>query len=103
MTEAVSNSNQTAPECGRQPSELYTLCFRHLPKHRKFEGDHGLLNVAAISEQIGVSRQKVFLWLKNNRLPAHRVLEFVELTGSLLTMDLLRPFMTSGRKPPSKD
>ena len=102
MTEAVSNSNQTAPECGRQPSELYTLCFRHLPKHRKFEGDHGLLNVAAISEQIGVSRQKVFLWLKNNRIPAHRVLEMVNLDGSELTLDILKPYMSVGRRSPTR-
>lgn len=100
MSETSDNS-QIVP--GRRPSELYKLCFKYLPSHQKIEADNAVLDVAKISEDIGVSRQKIFLWLKNNRLPAHRVLEFVELAGSQLTMELLRPFMTSGRKPPSKD
>ena len=100
MSETTHNS-EIVP--GRRPSDLYKLCFQHLPKHQKIEADNAVLDVAKISTEIGVSRQKIFLWLKNNKLPAHRVLEFVELTGSQLTMEKLRPFMTSGRKPPSKD
>ena len=100
MSETTDNT-QIVP--GRRPSDLYKLCFKHLPQHQKIEADNAVLDVAKISSEIGVSRQKIFLWMKNNKLPAHRVIEFVELTGSALTMDLLRPYMTSGRKPPSKD
>ena len=97
----TSDSTNIIP--GRRPSELYKLCFAHLPRHQKIEANNAVLDVAKISEEIGVSRQKIFLWLKNDRLPAHRVLEFVELAGSKLTMDLLRPFMSVGRKSPAKD
>lgn len=100
MSETADNT-EIVP--GRRPSDLYKLCFKHLPKHQKIEADNAVLDVAKISQDIGVSRQKIFLWMKNNRLPAHRVLEFVDLEGSTLTMDLLRQYMSSGRKPPSKD
>lgn len=100
MSETTDNT-EIIP--GRRPSELYKLCFRHLPQHQKIEANNAVLDVAKISQDIGVSRQKIFLWMKNNRLPAHRVLEFVDLKGSELTLDLLKPYMTSGRKPPSKD
>lgn len=96
----TSNSAKIVP--GRRPSELYKLCFEQLPLHRKIEGDNAVLDVARISEEIGVSRQKIFLWLKNNRMPAHRVLQFVDLPRSKLTLETLKPYMTVGRKSPGK-
>lgn len=87
---------------GRRPSELYKLCFAHLPLYQKIEGDNAMLNIAGISEDINCSRQAIFSWLKNNRLPAHRVLQLVELPGSKLTLDILKPYMASGRKSHKK-
>lgn len=102
MPENVSASASIPPECGRQPSDLYKLCYNHLPEHRKFRDDHGLLDVAAISEEMSVTRQNIFLWLKNNRLPAHRVMQMINLRGSKLTLEMLAPYMSVGRRSPSR-
>lgn len=97
----TANSAKIVP--GRRPSELYILCFKHLPLHQKIEGENAVLDVGKLSDEIGVSRQKIFLWLKNNRIPAHRVIQFIDLPRSRLTLEILKPYMSVGRKSPAKD
>lgn len=92
----------SAPTPGRRPSVLYVLCFEHLPEHQKTEGRNSVLDVPRIAKEIGVTKQKVWLWLKENAIPAHRMFQFCELAGSKLTPEILKPFTTVGMKPRKK-
>lgn len=85
----------------KQPrTGLYVLCYRCLPDHHKIipslSGEEWRgLDVAKIAEEIGVSKQKVSAWFKQNSLPGQRVAAMVGLKNSTLTFEKLGPFITS--------
>lgn len=85
---------------GNERTELYVLCFQNLPMHRKTTRNrkgqewHGL-DIEKISEEIGVSKQKVSAWMKQNSLPGQRMKAMINLQGSSLTFDTLGPFINT--------
>ena len=85
---------------GQERSTLYTLCFKHLPNHRKViplrkaDAWNGL-DIEKISKEISVSTQKVSGWMKEDALPGRRVAALINLSGSSLTYELLGPFINT--------
>lgn len=80
---------------GRQPSELYKLLVAKLPEHRFQERGRDILDADKIATDLEVKKkQTVYVWLKNNALPAIRMQQFVELSGSKLTVEDLTPYIT---------
>lgn len=85
---------------GNERTPLYVLCYENLPKHRKItknrSGDEWRgIDIERIAENLGISKQKVSEWMKNNRLPGQRVAALIALEGSKLTYDNLGPFINS--------
>lgn len=84
----------------RKPSELYALLVEKLPEHRYTEQYQGgetrlILDTDKIAAELKVrKKQTIYTWTKNNSIPAMRLHQFVELTGSQLTIDDLSPFAT---------
>lgn len=83
---------------GMEPSKLYKLCYKKLPKHRKStESSRGTiwrgLDIGKISEEIGVSKQKVSGWMKDNRIPAKRIQAMCNLEESEFVQEDLWPFV----------
>lgn len=80
---------------GRRPTALYRLLYGKLRLHRKSGSYGNTLDVKLISEQIRVTTQNIYRWLKNDEVPARRAKQLIDLPGSELTMADLEPFMTS--------
>ena len=85
---------------GNERTGLYILCYEHLPRHRKITQNRAGemwrgLDIEAIAQEIGISKQKVSEWMKKDRLPGRRVAAMIELRGSLLTYDKLGPFINT--------
>lgn len=84
---------------GEERTKLYKLCYRNLPAYRKelvganYEW-YGL-DIARIASEIGISKQKVSGWMKNNSIPGQRVAAMIALDDSTLTFEKLGPFITS--------
>ena len=86
---------------GQEPTELYKLCYEKLPKHRKTtETARGIvwrgLDISKISEEIGVSKQKISNWMKMNQLPPKRILVICNLSGAKIKPEDLWPFVKMG-------
>ena len=84
---------------GQERTELYALCFKHLPMHRKAisqkSGEWHGLDIDKISKEIGVSTQKVSGWMQENRIPGRRVAAMIGLEDSTLTYALIGPFINT--------
>lgn len=85
---------------GNERGGLYILCYANLPQHRKITknrlgGEWRGLDIEAIADEIGISKQKVSEWMKKDRLPGRRVAAMIGLRGSLLTYDKLGPFINT--------
>lgn len=85
---------------GNERTGLYILCYENLPRHRKITknrlgGEWRGLDIEAIADEIGISKQKVSEWMKKDRLPGRRVAAMICLRGSLLTYDKLGPFINT--------
>lgn len=85
---------------GNERTGLYVLCYEKLPMHRKVtknrKGEvwHGL-DIEKISAEIGVSKQKISMWMKQNGLPGQRMKALIDLEGSKLTFESLGPYINS--------
>lgn len=85
---------------GEERTGLYVLCYANLPFHRKVsrnrKGDEWRgLDIERISKEIGVSKQKISMWMKNNSLPGQRVKAMIGLEGGTLTFETLGPFINT--------
>jgi len=85
---------------GEERTDLYVLCYRSLPLHRKViknrKGEEWRgLDIERISKEIGVSKQKISMWMKQNSLPGQRVKALIGLEGSTLTFETLGPFINA--------
>lgn len=80
---------------GRRPTALYRLLYAKLTDHRKSGSYGNTLNVKLMSDQLEVTTQNIYRWLKNNEVPARRAKRLIDLPGSKLSMDDLEPFLTS--------
>lgn len=100
--EMLPSPVQRGITAGQERTEFYTLCYANLPNHRKLiQGKSGSWNgidVGKISNEIGVSRQKISGWFKDNKLPGQQITNLIDLEGSTLTFALLKPFVNV-RKP----
>lgn len=100
--EMLPSPVQRGISAGEERTAFYTLCYAHLPHHRNViegkRGDWRGIDVGKISNEIGVSRQKISGWFKDNKLPGQQILNLINLEGSTLTFDLLSPFVNV-RKP----
>lgn len=70
---------------------LYTLLWKHLPKHRS-EKRHGILNVAKIARDLGISDKAVYAWFARGNVSTRQAAKLTELDGSTLTMEMLIHF-----------
>ena len=85
---------------GNERSELYILCCNHLPNHRKVVSSKRNniwrgLDIEKISNEIGVSKQKISSWMKNNRVPGQRVGALIKLDGSTLSYEKIGPYIST--------
>ncbi len=83
---------------GGERTPLYVLCYLGLPDHRKIVTSRNDevwrgLDIEKISKEIGVSKQKISMWMKDNQLPGQRVAALIGLPGSLLSYEKLGPFI----------
>ncbi|MEN3144582.1 hypothetical protein ABDF71_21570 [Ochrobactrum sp. WV_118_8] len=80
---------------GREPSDLYKLLVDKLPEHRFQEKGRDILDVEKIANDTKVkNKQTIYVWTKNNALPAIRMQQLIELPGSKLTAADLTPYIT---------
>lgn len=97
--------NQPSPiprgrSAGAERTQLYSLCYANLPGHRKVvPSKRGVdwrgLDIEKIGNDIGVSPQKVSLWMKRNSMPGQRIKAMIELEGSTLTYEVLGPYINT--------
>lgn len=83
-------------------SELYMLFYDKLPQHRHPSRAGEVLNMTRLSTDLGVSKQKIWLWLKENRLPATRLMQVIDLSGSRFKMEDLAPYITTKKRYPKE-
>lgn len=84
----------------RKATPLYALLVEKLPEHRYTEQYQGgesrlILDTDKIAAELNVSKkQTIYTWTKRNSIPAMRLHQFTELSGSQLTIEELSPFVT---------
>ena len=82
---------------GKERDGLYKILVEKLPEHRFVEKNLLILDTQKIANDLGIkNKQTVYAWTRSDSLPAIRLLSFVNLKGSKLTIEDLTPFL-SGR------
>jgi hypothetical protein len=100
MTEELPSPVPRGISAGEERSELYVLCYKSLPEHRKLNRSVGGnewrgLDIDKIANEIGISTQKVSFWMQQNRVPGQRISAMIALDGSKLTYETLGPFINT--------
>lgn len=70
-------------------STIEALFYENLPKYRG--GRDYSVNVPALSKDLQMSRQGVYLWFSRGRISNNKLQELVDLPESTLTLEMLYP------------
>lgn len=70
--------------------KLYEFLEDNLPNHRARDRH---LSVAKLAASIGVSKQYIYKWFENERVPAKYGSKLIEISGGSITLEKLAPFI----------
>jgi predicted DNA-binding transcriptional regulator AlpA len=73
-------------------SELRMLLFGALPEHRT--ATHGILDVVRLAEQLDVTDEAIYRWLRAGELPFKRAAQIVKIKGCRITLEDILPFVS---------
>ena len=96
MTNDVTITRIGRMSGGKEQGGLYKLLVEKLPEHRFMEKSLLILDTQKIADDLGIkNKQTIYTWTGRNSLPAIRLMSFVNLKGSQLTIDDLTPFLSA--------
>lgn len=72
---------------------MYDLFLAKCPKHLKPWGETTILDIDKLADDVGVTRQNVYVWFNKDKLPPNRVESVLALEGTTLVVDDLLPFV----------
>ena len=74
----------------RVDGDLYRLLWRAFPRWRK---SNGLVDVRDIARTFSTSRETVYKWLRADRIPPARAIQFIAMSGRRLSEADFVPFV----------